>query len=343
MQTIKPPALRPGDTIGIVSPSWFGGEPFVPRAMRGIQTLERLGFRIRVGDHAFNNHGHVSDSAKNRVADIHAMFRAPDVRAIIATIGGDHSCHLLPHLDWDLVAANPKIFLGASDITVLNNAIWSRTGLVTFNGPSLMTEWAEYPEIPNISLRSAIDLLTKPEPFGVVPIAAEWTAEFLDWEAGEDLTRRRRHRPSEGVLRLVGGTASGTLVGGCLESLEHLRGTPYWPRTDGAILFLETSESCEGPASVDAMLMDYENMGVFDVIAGLVVARPYGMDDAERARFWEIVTERTAPFGFPVLGNLDFGHTSPQVTIPVGVAAELDATAGTLTITEAAVGDPVPA
>lgn len=92
-------ALEPGDTVGIVSPAWFGGEAFLPRAHRGIATLEAFGYRVRIGTHAFNTAGHVSDTAEHRVTDIHAMFADPDVKAIIATIGGDHSCHLLPFID----------------------------------------------------------------------------------------------------------------------------------------------------------------------------------------------------------------------------------------------------
>jgi len=153
---ILAPALKPGDTIGIVSPSWFGGEAFLPRAQRGITQLQRLGFRVRVAEHAFNHHGHVSDSAENRVADLHAMFADPEVAAILATIGGDHSCHLLPLIDWNLIRSNPKIFMGFSDMTVLNVAIWSQTGLVTFNGPALLTDWAEFPEMPAFSSENAL-------------------------------------------------------------------------------------------------------------------------------------------------------------------------------------------
>jgi muramoyltetrapeptide carboxypeptidase len=333
----KPRVLQPGDTIGIVSPSWFGGETYVPRAMRGIATLESLGYNVKVAPHAFNNRGSVSDTAVNRAADLHAMFADPGVSAIICTIGGNHSCHLLPLIDWNLIARNPKIFMGSSDITVLNNAIWSRTGLATFNGPSLMTDWAEYPSMPALSRDSALAVLTCPEPPGALPVASEWTDEFLDWETGEDLTRRRVHRPASGPRWIRPGDATGTLVGGCLESLQHLRGTPWWPDMTGAILFIETSEDCAGPEAVDAMLMDYQNMGVFDAIAGLLVARPYGMDDETAEEFWRVIDARTARFSFPVVGDLDFGHTSPQMTVPVGVPARIDGSRRSVELIDAAV------
>jgi muramoyltetrapeptide carboxypeptidase len=334
---ILPPALQPGDTIGIVSPSWFGGEAFLPRARRGIATLESLGFRVRVAEHAYNAHGHVSDTPEHRAADLHAMFADDEVRAIFCTIGGDHSCHLLPLLDWDLIRANPKIFLGFSDITVLNNAIWTQTGLVTFNGPTLLTDWAEYPAMPDISSRSALGVLSDPRPFGDLPIAVEWTDEFLDWGSGEDTTRRRTHVPAEGWHWIHPGIAEGRLIGGCIESLQHLRGTPFWPDCDGVVLVLETSEERPTPERLDGMLMDYENMGVLAQITGLLMARPYGMSPDEKEAIWAVVAERTARFGFPVVGNLDIGHTTPLLTLPIGCRVRIDGDARRVSIVEAAV------
>ncbi len=335
--TILAPALKHGDTIGIVSPSWFGGEAFLPRAQRGIAQLQRLGFRVRVAEHAFNHHGHVSDSAENRVADLHAMFADPEVTAILATIGGDHSCHLLPLIDWNRIRSNPKIFMGFSDMTVLNVAIWSQTGLVTFNGPALLTDWAEFPEMPAFSREGALRAICVPEPVGDLGESEWWTEEFLDWSTGEDATRPRRRERSTGWRWLREGSAHGPLIGGCIESLQHVRGTPWWPDLTGALLFLETSEERPAPEDVDGILMDYENMGVFDQIHGLVFARPYGYSDEDRSRLHEIIVERTARFGFPVLADTDTGHATPLQTLPIGRHAVLDPTVNRFAITEAAV------
>ncbi|MGI8486894.1 MAG: S66 family peptidase [Thermomicrobiales bacterium] len=305
---IKPAVLKRGDTIGIVSPSSFGGEAFIPRAERGITELRRLGFRVKVGDHAFNNHGYVSDTAEHRVSDLHAMFADPDIKMMLCTLGGDHACHLLPLLDWDLIRANPKIFMGFSDITVLNVAFWAMTGMVTFSGPSLLTDWAEFPEMPAFARDSAMRAIASTEPIGDFAASPTWTDEFLDWSTGADLTRPRIQIPANGWRWLRGGTASGTLIGGCIESLQHLRGTRYWPDLDGAILFLETSDEKPLPKTVDALLMDFENMGVFGQIGGIVLARPYGYDDADRNLLHEIVIERTETFGFSVLADVDCGR-----------------------------------
>jgi muramoyltetrapeptide carboxypeptidase len=334
---LKPARLRPGDTVGIVSPSWYGGEDVGHRVERGAAHLRSLGFAVKIAPHALNSTGYVSDTPEHRAADIHALFADSQVRAIIATIGGDHACHLLPLLDWDLLRANPKIFMGFSDITVLNVAIWSMTGLVTFNGPTLMTEWGEYPRMPEYSERYALRALSVPEPLGAIDPATWWTDEFLDWSTKADLTRARERQPSKGWRWLRGGRAEGVLIGGCLESLQHLRGTPYWPNWQGALLFVETSDEKPSPATVDAVLMDYENMGVFEQIRGLLVARPYGYTTEERRQLHEVVLDRTGKFGFPVVADMDFGHTSPMFTLPLGCRAVIDVEARRFAIAEAAI------
>jgi muramoyltetrapeptide carboxypeptidase LdcA involved in peptidoglycan recycling len=334
---LKPQRLRPGDTVGIVSPSWYGGPAYAHRIERGVAHLEALGFTVKIAPHALNAAGYVSDTPEHRAADIHAMFADPEVRAIIATIGGDHSCHLLPLLNWDLLRANAKIFMGFSDITVLNVAIWKMTGLVTFNGPSLMTDWAEYPRMPEYSEKYALRALCMAEPVGNVEPAPWWTEEYLDWRTKADLTRPRERRLSTGWSWLRGGRAEGILMGGCIESLQHVRGTGYWPDWQGAILFLETSEEQPNPATVDAILMDYENMGVLAQIHGLLVARPYGYSDEERAQLHDVIRERTQNYDFPIVADLDFGHTTPIFTLPIGCRAAIDGDARRFIITEAAV------
>src|SRR5262249_3101756 len=106
---IKPPHLQTGDTIAIVSPSWGGAGLFPDRVELGVKALESLGFRVKIASHALNHNGEVSDTPENRAADLHAMFADPEVKAIIAAIGGDHACHLLPLLDFDLIRQHPKI------------------------------------------------------------------------------------------------------------------------------------------------------------------------------------------------------------------------------------------
>ena len=130
--------------------------------------LESLGFTVKIAPHALNQRGFVSDTAENRVSDLHEMFADPSVRAIVAAIGGNHSCHLLPRLDFDLIRTHPTILMGFSDMTVLNVAIWAKTGLVTFSGPMLLTDFADYPQMLEYTERSFINTLGRAEPPGIV-------------------------------------------------------------------------------------------------------------------------------------------------------------------------------
>jgi len=334
---VKARRLSPGDHVGIISPSWGGAAVFPHRVDLGVRALERLGLRVKLGRHALNQRGVVSDSPQNRAADLHDMFRDPDVRLIVAAIGGDHSCHLLPHLDFELIRQHPTLFMGYSDITVLNVALWVATGLVTFNGPALLPDFAEYPEMFEYTRSWFWKAVTRPEPVGAIAPAVDWTEEFLDWTTKADLVRPRARRPSAGWTWLKRGTAEGVLVGGCLESLEHLRGTRFWPAWDGCILFVETSEMAPAPAVVDGMLMDYQNMGVLDRIRALLVGRPMRYTEDQRQQLRDVVLERTQSFDFPVVMDMDFGHTAPQFTLPIGCRARVDAAAERFEILEPAV------
>ena len=334
---MKAKRLRTGDTIGIVSPSWGGPAVFPHRLDNGIAYLESRGFRVRVAPHARGQDGFVSGTAAERTADLHELFSDPDVTAIIASVGGDHSCHLLPHLDFELIGRNPKIFMGYSDITVLNVAIWRRTGLVTFNGPAMMTDFAEYPTPYDYTIRYFDRAVCSGSAIGRIEPATRWTEELLDWRTKADLTRARRLSDASGWTWLRGGVAEGELVGGCIESLQHLRGTGFWPDFEGRILFLETSEEKPSPSRVDGILMDYENMGVLGQISGLLVGRPMYYSDTEKAALREIVQRRTADYSFPIVTDMDFGHTAPQFTLPVGCAGRLDSDARTFEVLEPAV------
>jgi muramoyltetrapeptide carboxypeptidase LdcA involved in peptidoglycan recycling len=339
---ILPPRLKPGDHIGIVSPAWGGAGAFPHRIEQAQRNIHSLGFQVKLAPHALNQKGYVSDTPENRAADIHAMFQDERVGAIVAAIGGDHSCHLLSLLDFDLIRANPKIFMGYSDITVLNVAIWKTTGLVTFNGPAILTDFGEYPQMFDYTKECFLKAVTSTQPIGWVQPASWWTEEFQDWELLEDRKRPRRREPSTGWTWLKTGSnqrqrVEGPLIGGCLSSLEHLRGTPYWPEWQGAIFFFETSEEKPLPQRVDSLLMDYENMGIFEKLNGMLVGRPMKYSLEEKRQLRQVVLQRTHKYDFPILMDMDFGHTAPQFTLPLGCRARIDVQRRRFEIVQAAV------
>ena len=334
---LKPLRLKFGDTIGIVSPSWGGAGAYPHRVEQAIKYFNALGFKVKLAPHSLNQAGFVSDNPSNRVQDIHDMFADPAIKAIIAAVGGDHSCHLLPLLDFELIANNPKIFMGYSDITVLNVAIWKKTGLTTFNGPTLLTDFAEFPRMLSYTEAYFLKALMGEEPIGVIEPSSHWTEEFLDWSAKKDLERPRELLVSGGWTWLKEGKAEGRLIGGCIESLQHLRGTEFWPDWNNAVLFFETSEEKPSPITIDGILMDYQNMGVFEKIRGLLVGRSMSYSNEEKQLLRDVILERTKEFLFPIITDMDFGHTVPQITIPLGAMVQIDSTKKRLEIVERAV------
>jgi muramoyltetrapeptide carboxypeptidase LdcA involved in peptidoglycan recycling len=286
-----------------------------------------LGLRIRVMPHGGQATAGMRVTPQARAEDLHAAFSDPEVDVVLAAIGGDHAVELLPHLDYQLIRANPKLFQGYSDMTVLHWALLKRSGLVTFYGPALLPELGEHPTVlPHTDnwLRAA---WFETAPLRFAP-ATTWTDEFLDWDQQEDRTRPRALRPSEGWVTIRDGVAEGWLVAGCLETIcRHLKGSPAWLDLQGALLVLETSEEVPPPHQVDAYLAELADAAVFEQICGLVVARPYGYDHDQTLRLWSLVASRAEASGVPALGNVECGHADPMLTLPMGVRARVDATA----------------
>jgi muramoyltetrapeptide carboxypeptidase len=235
------------------------------------------------------------------------------------------------------VKSQPKLFMGFSDMTVLNVAIWSATKLVTFNGPALLTDFAEYPTLLAYTREWFLRAVADASPLGRLVPSEIWTEETLDWRTKGDLERARVLQKSTGWRWLKPGASEGTLIGGCLESLQHLRGTPFWPDWENAILFFETSEERPSPETVDGILMDYENMGVFENLAGMLVGRPMRYSDQEKLALDGVLLERTKRYVFPIVSGVDFGHTAPQLTVPIGCRARIDTSAESVVVLDAAV------
>jgi muramoyltetrapeptide carboxypeptidase len=310
--------------VAVVSPAFGAVGRWPHRVQLATTYLETLGLIVRLMPNAGRCEGWASASAEARVEDLHQAFADDSVQVVLAGIGGNHSNQLLPLLDYDLIRAHPKVFQGFSDITVLHWAIAKHAGLATFYGPALVPELGEFPTVLKYT-----DRFLRAAWFDDVPIDYEpsdvWTDELLDFDTKADLTRPRDLRESEGWIAVREGSASGPLLGGCLETIcWHLKGSSSWLDPSGSILFLETSEEAPSPAEVDSYLTDLEQLGVFDSASGLLFARPYGYDATNMDALWRVVTERTEESGIPVLANVEAGHTDPMMTLPLGVTAELD-------------------
>ena len=332
MKVRVPPPVEPGGRVAIVSPSFGAVGRWPHRTERGIAYLESLGLSVKLMPNAALDTGYLAGTPQERVDDIHAAFADDSVSLILAGIGGNHSNQLLPLLDYDLIGANPKWFQGYSDMTVLHWALLKHAALATFYGPALISELGEFPQVFHYTDHCLRSAWFANEPLVLHPAEA-WTEEFLDWDERADLERARRMTVSEGWVTVRGGEVEGPILGGCLETIcWHLKGSAAWVEPDGTIFFLETSEEAPSPEHVDAYLVDLEQLGVFDRCNGLLIGRPRGYSDAERAQLWDVVAARTERSGIPVLANIDCAHTDPMLTLPLGVPTRLDATTRSLSV-----------
>ncbi|SOD70444.1 muramoyltetrapeptide carboxypeptidase LdcA involved in peptidoglycan recycling [Jatrophihabitans sp. GAS493] len=315
MPPVYPAKLRPGDHVRVIAPSRSRAlvNEHDHSAVIDARFAE-LGLRLSYGAHVDERDAFDSSAIDSRVRDLHAAFADPEVNAILTVIGGFNCNELLPYLDWDLIGANPKIFCGYSDITALNNAILARTGLVTYSGP----HWSSFGMIEHFdqTLRWFRDALFGSDPILITP-AESWTDDlwFLD-------QHNRELHPNEGWWSLQPGEASGSIVGGNLCTLNLLQGGESLPSLAGALLMLEDDFESNAPTFARdlASLLQLPQAAQ---VTGLVVGRFQQASAVTRPLLNEIITRQPALRGKPVLGNVDFGHTSPQLTLPIGGQASL--------------------
>ncbi|RAH80042.1 peptidase S66, LD-carboxypeptidase A [Aspergillus japonicus CBS 114.51] len=348
--TILPPALRPGDTIALVSPSARLNSILPTPLHRGRCFLESLGFRVRIIYTPFPEPSSIADSIRIRTAELHTAFGDPTIQAIICTIGGQHANELLPHLDYALIRANPKIFVGYSDTTFLHYALESRAGLRTFYGPSLLTDFSDVQPLP-FTVEHLLHVLTGGSgAVGPVPRSLRCAVEHNDFQFGRDASVEPRVTVPSPAWRWVRrGRAEGKLYGGTVHIVERLQGTVFAPSSwKDHVLLLESAmglDTIERPYSVARFrgnLVDLALSGVLGEISGLVVGRGYKYDERMQEELAAVIVEvLDVVVGrkdeLPVLMNVDVGHTSPFVTLPFGARVRLDSERDEFVVLEAGV------
>ena len=265
-----------------------------------------------------------------RASDLMEAFSDPSIKGIMSTIGGDDSIRLLPFLDLALIHDNPKVFLGYSDTAVTHFACF-KAGLVTFYGPAIMAGFGENGGLFPYMTSSIRQTLFSTEPAGrILPNADGWTCERLDWANPELQSQNRRLHPCSGWRWLQGsGIRQGRLIGGCLEVVDWLRGTPVWPDLSvwrESILFLELSEEATPPSAVVRIFRSIAATGALEATRGILFGRPYGEEETfgEYETALLQVCRELGLKSLPLVTQMDFGHTDPMLTIPYGIKAELD-------------------
>ena len=313
---LRPARLREGDLVALVAPAKVTYDREVLRI--GVESLEALGLRVTVGEHVLSRYGYLAGRDRERAADINAAFADDEVRGLVALRGGWGAARALPWVDFDMIAAHPKVVLGFSDITTLLNALHARANLVCFHGPNGLSSWTEFStqEMKRVVFHAETPVMTNPR-------------------IRNDTLAVRKHR----TWPIVRGRAQGRLVGGNLTLFASLAGTPYLPDTTGAIVFLE--ETDEYIYRCDRMLTQLALAGVFEKAAGVVLGAFTDCDVSPtgygRFSLNDVFEQHLVPLGKPAFAGAMIGHVSHKRTIPIGVRAEIDADAGTIELLEPAV------
>ncbi|MGY1457895.1 MULTISPECIES: S66 peptidase family protein [unclassified Luteimonas] len=309
---LLPMALKPGDTVALVSPSSPVDDAFNLQLAQ--EVMEALGFKVKAGAHYADKRGHLAGSDAGRADDINTAFADTDVNAVICVRGGSGAARLLPLLDYDLIRANPKVLLGYSDITALHSAIHAQTGLVTFHGPNGSGSWNSF----------------NADQFRRLFFNRELMQYRNVADRGDELVQRKNR-----TVTITGGTARGELVGGNLTVLTALAGSPFLPDFSGKILFLE--DVSEAPYRVDRMLSTLKLMGALDRIAGFIFGECTDCDPGDgygSLGLDQILDDYIKPLGIPAYRGAMIGHIRQQFIVPVGGRVEMDAGDGSFRLLE---------
>jgi len=300
---IRPPILRAGDTVGVVT---LGSPRDEATINARIQFLENLGFNVVVGNYVYSWAGYVAATPQQRASDLMSMFENPDVRAIIPARGGTGVADILPYLDYNFISQNPKIITGYSDITVLLNVLYILSNLITFHSLLLIDFRETTPAYNFDQFFTATSTLTSPRPL--------------------------ENPPGIPLVSRVPGNVTGAIVGGNLTSFVDTLGTPFEVDTRGKIVFIE--ETHEAISRVYRLVTHFIRAGKFRDCAGIIVGECSNCTDAYGKTYADLINEVLVPLGKPLMTNLASGHGYYKMAIPIGAIANLNTIDNALTVLE---------
>jgi len=299
---IRPPVLRPGDTVGVVT---LGSPRDTATINARIQTLESMGFSVIVGKNVYSWSGFLAGEPQQRAADLMNMFENPVVKAIIPTRGGVGVADILPYLDYSKINQNPKIITGYSDITVLLNVLYQMSDLITFHSLLL------------IDFRETTPAYNFDQFFAATSTIS---------------ARQLENPPGIPLVSRIPGNVTGTIVGGNLTSFVDTLGTPYEIDTRGRILFIE--ETHEPVSHVYRLIRHLILAGKFDDCIGILVGECTNCESSYNTSFEDLINAIIVPLGKPLMTNLASGHGYYKMAIPIGALTNLNTSNNTLTVLE---------
>ncbi len=316
------PVLKEGDEIRVLAPS--SSFAIINKEVREVarKRFGDLGLKITFGKNLEEIDGYDSSSIESRVADLHEAFANINVKAILTVIGGFNSNQLLPHLDWSLIKENPKPIIGYSDTTALQLAVYAKTGAVMYSGPAYSTFGQKLHF--DYTLESFKKCLVSNEPFALTP-SNIWSDD--EWYIDQD---NRDVNQNSGWQVVQEGEAEGVLLGGNLCTIELLFGTEYMPSLKSSILFLE--EEGQDYKYFDRLLESLLQQPGFAEVKGILIGRFQKSSKMTAEKIKRLFAIRPHLAHLPVIANVDFGHVSPIITLPIGTGGRISASNGEVKI-----------
>ena len=316
-----PEKINAGDEIRVIAPARSASDIDKVVLARAQEALESLSLRVSFSQYAFSRSQRGCPTDAEKVDDLHAAFLDPNVKGILAAIGGFNSNQLLERIDWDIIRANPKIFAGFSDITVLNHAILAKTGLATFATPNFYC--FGLPPESNYSLEYFRRCLFAGQPETYKVRASK---EFYDYAWDYDEKSPRSKIVNGGMKIIQPGQASGTLLGGNLCSLNLLNGTEYFPCVEGDIILCLEDDSYDSiPETYERNLQSLIQQPYFRQIKAILFGRFQRESIAANDSLAAIISSKKIGSNIPIVSNLDFGHTDPKFSYKIGGWASVEA------------------
>jgi muramoyltetrapeptide carboxypeptidase LdcA involved in peptidoglycan recycling len=334
---IKPRKLQKGDTIATISISGgrAGDVDMLERYEIGKSRLKEIfGLNVIETPNAMKGSEYLYKYPKARVEDLMWALCNTKVKGVITNMGGDDSYRLLPYINYDIIRNNPKVMMGFSDISTLHN-IFTYAGVSSFYGPSLLTPIAQPGKLDEYTKHWMNRVLFSSNVIGEIEPCKAWT--YINWENNDEKVQWTNNT---GYKVINGrGKVQGRLLGGCCGPLQQIMGTKIFPSTEqwkDSIIFLEIGIPYSDEISGLHQVRAFAATGMFRQAKGLICTN---LRDEEEAQLVKVICEEEGLVDFPILANLDFGHRTPMMVIPIGTLAELDCDNARFTILESAVID----
>ena len=328
---IKPEMLKRGDKIAIVSLSWggLGDKEYIHKYYIAKERLENdFGLEVIAMPNALKGSKFVYEHPEARAQDLMDAFKDESIKGIICAIGGDDTIRLLPYIDYEIIRNNPKVFMGYSDTTV-NHLMMNKAGIVSFYGPTILSEFGEYVKMFDYTKQSVENILFSDCENYEIKSSEVWSNDFVPWKK-ENINIPKKLIPEEhGYETLQGnGIVTGQLLGGCIDVFPMVVGTSLWPSKDewkDKILLLETSEEKPSPDLITFYLRNLGAQGIFNVIKGILVGKP--QDEKYYEEYKKVFITVMKEFNcedLPILYNVNIGHAYPTGVLPLGTDIQID-------------------